>query len=218
MFVDFGLFGDAVVLEFEVEIFGAESLLEPVDRAPGFFEVVVEDVLGNFAGEAAAESDEAFAVLGENFFVDARLVIVALEVGVGDEFDEVFVAGFVFGEENEMVVNVFAAGAAFLFETRTGGDVDFAADDGFDVFSAEGLVKIDGAVEDAVVGDGEGAEVQFGGAFGEFVQAASGVEQRILGVKMKMDKIDVRRHGENLRRGWEWAQVERQFGWGENGS
>ena len=97
-------------------------------------------------------------MLGENFFVDARFVIVAADVGVGDEFDEIFVAGFVFGEENEVIVNVFAAGAAFLFETRTGRDVNFAADDGLDAFGADGLIEIDRAVEDAVVGDGEGAE------------------------------------------------------------
>jgi hypothetical protein len=46
-------------------------------------------------------------------------------------------------------------------------------------------------------------------AFGEFVQARGSVEQRIFGVKMQMDKIDVRRHGENLRRVVECAQVER---------
>ena len=139
-------------------------------------------------------------MLRENFFVDARFVIVALDVGVGDKFDEVFVAGLVFGEEDEVVVNVFAAGTAFLFETRTGRDVNFAADDGLDPFGPDGLIEIDRAVKHAVIGDGERAEFQVVSAFCEFVQAASGIEQRILGVKMQMDKIDVRRHGENLRR------------------
>jgi hypothetical protein len=59
-----------------------------------------------------------------------------------------------------------------------------------------------------VVGDRKRAEFQVVSAFGEFVQAASGIEQRILGVKMQMDKIYVRRHGENLRRVVDAAQVE----------
>jgi hypothetical protein len=70
------------------------------------------------------------------------------------------------------------------------------------------LVEIDGAVEDAVVGDGEGAKFEFVRAVHEFVQAAGRIEQRILGVEMEVDEIGVRRHADNLRRGAEAAQEE----------
>ena len=80
----------------------------------------------------------------QDFLVNARLVIIALKVRRRRELDEVFVAGGVLGEQAEMMINVApAAGAAgFLFQPRTGRDINLAADDGFDAFFARGLVKI----------------------------------------------------------------------------
>ena len=109
MAVDFGLFGDAVVLEFEVEILGAEGLFEPIDAATGGFEVVVEDGLGNFAGETAGEGDQAFFVQLQDFFVDAWLIIIALEVGFRGELNQILVADLVFGQQHEMIVNIAAS-------------------------------------------------------------------------------------------------------------
>ncbi len=78
--IDLGLLGDAVVLEFEVKIFRAEGLLEPVDRLARLGQLVLEDGFGNFAGEAAGQRDEAVLVRGEQFLVNARLVIIALQM------------------------------------------------------------------------------------------------------------------------------------------
>src|SRR5688572_8476582 len=78
--VDFGLLWNAMVLQFEIEVARAERLLEPVDRIARFCEIVVLDKVRDLAGEATRESDQAFAALGQNLFVDAWFVIVALEV------------------------------------------------------------------------------------------------------------------------------------------
>ena len=52
-----------------------------------------------------------------------------------------------------------------------------------------GLVEINRAVEDAVVGDGQGGELEFAGLLHQPVQTAGAIEQGVLGVQMKMDKI-----------------------------
>ncbi len=61
-------------------------------------------MLRDFAGEAAGEADEAFGVLGEEGFRDARLFVEAVQGGLAGEADEIAVAGFVFGEDEEVVV------------------------------------------------------------------------------------------------------------------
>src|SRR5687767_10717900 len=111
---------------------------------------------------------------------------------VRNEADEVAIAGFVFGEENEMVVYVLAAGGAFLFQPAAGSDVNFAADDRLDALSAGGLVEIDGAVKHAVVRDRKRAKIQLVRAVHELVQPARAIEQRVLGVQMEMDEIGAR--------------------------
>ena len=132
MAIDLGLLGDAVVLQFEVKILRAEGLLEPVNRLARLGQLVLQDGLGNLAGQAAGKRDEAVLVRGEQFLVDARLVIIALQMRGGGELDEVFVAGFVLREQHEMVVNIAPAAVGFLFVTAAGRDIHLAADDGLD--------------------------------------------------------------------------------------
>ncbi len=138
---------------------------------------------------------------GEQFFVDARFVVVALEVGGGGEANEVAVAGFVFGEEDEMIVNVAAAaGGGFLFEAAAGGDIHFAADDGLDAGLAGGLVKIDRAIHHAVIGDGHAAEFEGLGLVHQAIQTTGAVEEGKLGVQMQMNKFGVRHEVSVMRR------------------
>ena len=66
--------------------------------------------------------------LREQVHIDARLVIEAVEIGGGDQVDEVAVAFLVFAEQHEVVVAV-GIGAGLVALLR---DVDFAADDGMD--------------------------------------------------------------------------------------
>src|SRR5581483_5661072 len=75
------------------------------------------------ARETAGERDQPPAVAGEELPVDARLVVVALEVAEAREVNEVRVAGVVGGEERQVGV-ALRGGAAVL------GDVHLAADHG----------------------------------------------------------------------------------------
>jgi hypothetical protein len=61
-------------------------------------------VLRDLAGEAAGEADEAFGVFGEKIFETRGLLVEAVQRGLAGEADEVAVAGFVLGEDEEVVV------------------------------------------------------------------------------------------------------------------
>ena len=65
-----------------------------------------------------------------------------------------------------------------------------------------GLVELDGAVHDAVVGQADGRLIEGGGALGELADVARAVEQRVLGVDVQVrDGRGAHRGGNHRRRG-----------------
>jgi hypothetical protein len=97
------------------------------------------DPIRNFAGQAAGHRDQAFLVRRQHFLVNARLVIIALQMRGGGELDEVFVAGLVLRQQAEMMINVAPAAAGFLFQPAARRDINLAADDGLDALFARAL-------------------------------------------------------------------------------
>ena len=126
---------------------------------------------------------------GENFFINARLVIITLQVSGGREFDEILVADLVLREQHEMVIDILAAGGGFFLQARTGRDIHLATDDGFHAFGTRFLVEIHHAMHRAMIRDGERWELQLVRLLHELVQTARAIEQRILGVQVQMDKV-----------------------------
>ena len=92
LLVEAALLGQAVVLELEEEVVLAEDVAVLAGQPPGELPVVDLERLGDLAAEAGGQADQALAVAGEVLAVDPRLVVVAVEVGVGDEPAEVLVA------------------------------------------------------------------------------------------------------------------------------
>ena len=124
----------------------------------GQLPVVDLERLGDLAAEAGREADQALRVLGQVLAVDAGLVVVAVEVGVGDQAAEVLVALPVLGQQDE--VEGLAVGLALLVAHAPPGDVGLDADDRLDALGGDGLDERDGPVERAVVGDGHGVEAE----------------------------------------------------------
>ena len=118
--------------------------------------------------------------------VDAGLEIKALGEGHADEITEVAVAGLIFAQEDQVGVGV--VDAVLLVMARARRDIDLAADDRLDASGLAGLVKGHRAVHHAVVGHGQRRLPQLFGAFGQLLDAAGAVEQRILGMHMEMDE------------------------------
>ena len=93
-------------------------------------------------------------MLAQQLHIHARAVIKALREAERDHIAEIAVAGLVFTQEDEMVG--FFVDAVDLVEARAAGDIDLAADDGLDPGLLCCAVKVDRAVHDAVVGQGDG--------------------------------------------------------------
>ena len=87
------LLGQAVVLELEVEAVRPKmSRYSPASRRATSQSLGLERAR-DLAVEAGRQADQALAVAGEMLAVDAGLVVVAVDVRVGDEAAQVLVAG-----------------------------------------------------------------------------------------------------------------------------
>src|SRR5439155_9506262 len=129
-FVEPPLDRKAVVLELEEEAARAEDLAVLAGDAAG--EVPVFDLEGarDLAVEAGRQPDEALAVPREVLPVDSRLVVVAVDVRVGDEAAQVAIAGRVRRQEHE--VERLGVGLALLVGHGPASDVRLDADDRLD--------------------------------------------------------------------------------------
>ena len=181
------LFGlKAVILDLKIKAVLAEKLaqLQRLFLCP----LVVSGVYHArySSGDAAGKADKSLGVLVQQLPVYARLVVKALGEGHGNEVAQIFVARFVFAQQDK--VRVFRVNAVLLVKARSRRNIDLAADDRLYTGRAAGLVKRDRAVHDAVVGDSKRGLTELLCAVNERLDAAVAVEQRIFGMNMQVNK------------------------------
>ena len=128
-------------------------------------------------------------MLRKEFFIDARFVIIAFEVGGCGELDEVLITDLVLGQQDKVMIDIAPATGGFLFEAAAGGDINFAADNRLDPLLARHLIKINRAIENAVIGESERGKFQLVRSVHELVQTARPIEERILRMQMQMNKL-----------------------------
>jgi len=121
----------------------------------------------------------------EQLFIHARLVVKAFQVGFGGQLDEVAVAGLVLCQQDEVVILLIGGGFA---GAAIGSDVYLAADDGLDARLGRFLVKLDGAVHHAVVGNCQGIHAQFLRPRYQLGDAAHAIEQAEFSVDMEVSE------------------------------
>ena len=171
------------VLDLDVGRVAPEDLDEPVEVGGG--------VLAGGSPRAPCETrperqpertTSPLRVPLEQLPVDARLVVVALEVAERGELDQVRVALVRLGEDGQV-------GVALLLPVAVVGDVDLAAHDRLDPLLPGLALELDRARERAVVGERDGRHSELGGPRSECRDAARTVEDRVLGVDVEMDEV-----------------------------
>ena len=193
LLVQAALLGQAVVLELEEEVALAQDVAVRAGNAPGLVHVAGFERARDLATQARRQPDQPLRVLGQEITVDARLVVVAVEVRAGDEAAQVLVAGPVARQQDEVIRLV--VGLAFAVGHRAPRDVGLDADDGLDARRATGLVEGHRPVQRAVIRYGQRVEAERLGLRHQLRDAAQAVEQAELGVDVEMREI-VRRDGQ----------------------
>ena len=123
---------DAVVLDLEVEVLGAEDLAVLVGRPARAGRIARQQPQRDFALQAGRHAQEARRMLGQHCLVDARPVVEAVERGRGRQAQEVPEPRLVAGQQDEVVAGVLRAGERLAVLPAAGGDVGLVADDGLE--------------------------------------------------------------------------------------
>ncbi len=179
--IDLLLLREPRILDLDVRRVTPEDLDEPVEIGARVLRAALGERTRDAAGEAARKRHDALRVTLEELPVDARLVVVALEVAERGELDEVRVALVRLREEREVRVPLRLRPAVV-------GDVDLTADDRLDARLPGLPEQLHRAGERAVVGKRDGRHLEPRGLLHEAGDPARPVEDRVLRVDVQMDK------------------------------
>ena len=176
-----------VGLDFEIVAI-REGIGIPARDPFRLFEPPFQQVRRDLAGDAGGGDDEPLGILGEELAVDARLRVEALRVREGRELDEIAIPDRVTGEEHEVIVRLAAVPGPRPLAPIARGDVGLHADDRLDAGLFRFLLEVPGAVQIAVIGDGEGGLFELLRAADQVADSIGAIEQRIFGMTVEMDE------------------------------
>ncbi|MEZ5081244.1 MAG: hypothetical protein R2878_11435 [Thermoleophilia bacterium] len=188
--VDPSLDVEARVLDLDVDVVRAEDLHESVELATRSGQVVLTDQAADGSRQAARQGDDPVGVLGHQLVVDARAAVVALEVPLRAELDEVVVALRVLGEQRDVRAMLAARTSVAI-----GNQVRLEADDRRDAALACLAVQLDGAAHDAVVGQRRRRLAQLLHAIQQPVDTAGSIQDGVVGVDVEVRERSLAGHG-----------------------
>ena len=203
---DLDLLGQTVGLDLHEVVVLAEDFLVPPGGLPRPRGVARAERARDLGVETAREHEQAGRVLGEQLLVHARLVVETLQVGLGDELDQVPVASEIAHQHGQVVGALVATVLGAALGPPAGGDVELAAHDGLDPGLLGGQVEIDGAEEVAVVGERDRRELQALGLGHELLELGGAVEEAVLRVDVEVDEVGVLHGGRATRARW-WPEA-----------
>ena len=186
LFVDFVLAVKIVIHHLEEEVFRPENLAVFLSACDRFLKLIARDQLRNLAAQTGASANNAFRILRDQFVVDARTIVKTVEMSARRQLDQVFVALKIFRPQREMMRVFLLVQMRVFVGVFTRRDVGFHADYGLNAFGFARFVKVNRAIHHAVIGDREGGHIHFRSAFRQVFNAIGAVEQRVLGVNVKV--------------------------------
>ena len=178
------LLGDLVVLDLEIDVFGAEDPHQRLGVVARLAVAFLDEALAEPGLQAARERHHAFGVALQEPQVDIGVAAVeALQEAGRGQRDQVLEAGPVAGEQRQVVALVLHAVACAVVVDHVG----LEAHDRLHVVLAAGLVELHRPVHDAMVGEAEGRHAELCAARDQPLDLAGAVEQGILGVDVEVD-------------------------------
>ena len=92
-----------MILQLEIQILFAENIEILLGDVAGFGLAVVRVGIRHRAFQTGGQRDQAVGVLAQNLHVNARFVVESFEKARADELNQIFVAGFIFRQQNEVI-------------------------------------------------------------------------------------------------------------------
>ena len=154
------LLRQAVVLQLQKEIVFSEYLLIPSGRTHGLLIHSAGQIFLNLSRQAGTESDDSLVAGFKNLVIHSWLIVKSLHKSFGNDLHEVFVALIIFRQQHQMVVAILSS-RAFPVKTGAGSHIDLAAQNRLDPRFPGCPVKINNAVHNAVIRNGQAVHSQF---------------------------------------------------------
>ena len=177
--------GQAVVLQLNIVVALSKQVIVPQGGGFGPLVIPCQQCLGDFTCQTGRQTDQTFVVLFQQLLINPRLGIKALGESSRYHFDEVFVAGLILAQQDQVVV---AVDLADLIKAGAGGYIDFTPDDGLNACFFGGLVKLHTPVHHPVVGAGDGRLAALLDPLHHLIDAAGAVQQAVFGMNMQVYK------------------------------
>ena len=165
-----------MVLQLNIIVALAEQIVIVKRNLLGALIVPCQNRLRDLTGKAGGKADQAFVVLLQQVMVNARLGIKALQETGGYHFDQVFIPGFIFAEQDQVVV---AVNAVDLIKAGAGGNIHLTANDRL-------------AVHNAVVGNRNGGLAQLFDIVKQAVNTAGAIQQAVLSMQVQVGELSLR--------------------------
>src|SRR5262249_40400785 len=99
-----------LVLNFDEEPILTEDLQIFSGRLSRRTVMFMDQFGANFTTQTGRKTDEPFAMLRQELFVDSRLVVKTLEIAMRYELYQVLVSSIVLAKQNQVMVGFFALG------------------------------------------------------------------------------------------------------------
>ena len=125
---------------------------------------------------------------GQNLFVDAGAEIKTFQKCLRREFQEVLKTGAVLGQDGDVIAGVLRAAGVFLVEAAGRGDIGLDAHDRVDAHILGRFVELQGPVQIAVVGQGQGVHAQLFGPLQQAGDFSGAVEKAVVAMAVQMGK------------------------------
>ena len=192
LLVEATLLGESVVLHLEKEAPLPKDFAVLPSEGSRMLPVINLQCACNLAVQAAREPDQTLGVPRKMVVVSTWLVVEPVEMCVGHDAAEVAIAGAARCEGDEM--ERLLVGLPLFVAHPTSSHVCLNADDRLNPVLLCRLHKLHGAVEGAVVGEGDGVHPEALRLLHQRIQVAHAVEQAELAVDVEVRKVRLGAH------------------------
>ena len=180
---------DAVILQFQVEVVLPEDFRHLQGVSLGGGVVLVHQILGDGPRQAGGQGNQPLMVLPQQPQIHPRLAVKAADKGLGNQLAQIFVAGAILAKKNQVVRIIVQTVNPVLHPAA--GHIHLAADDRLDPGGLSGLVEINTAVHNAVVGDGHRRLAQLLHPLHQTVNPAGAVQEAVFRMHVQMYKAHI---------------------------
>ena len=183
------LFGDAVILNFDIQIVASHHVLQPLKVLHRSFALVRRQQRRDIPLDAPRQCDDAIAVRAQDFHIDSRFGIKALQIAERDQLHEISIARGVLCKQRQVIGAPLFSSALMPTLRR---DIDLATHDGIHTFVLRLLVELPRSEHVTVIRQRHRLHALLTRPIDDAIDGARAVKKAVFAMIMKMYKCGCR--------------------------